>query len=528
MSNIKAAIYARFSTDLQSDRSIEDQFAVCDRYAAENCMEVVHRFEDRAKSSATLFGRDGLLSLVEAAKRGDFRVIVVEALDRISRNPADLHGLFQTLEFAGVSIEEISRGKADAMTVGLSSLMGQMFLQGLKEKTRRGLAGVVRDGRSAGGKAYGYEPVPGRPGELSIVEHEARIVRRIFDEYVSGSSTREIAAKLNEERIPSPRGRLWRASILTGNRARHYGILMNDIYNGERIWNRVRMVRDPETGKRVSRSNPENQWQRHSVPDLRIVPESVWERAQLRLNDSRWLGRGHNKKPKRPLSGLIKCGHCGNSITIRARRKNGAVYMACTGATELGICKHRSSLRMDKIESDVLDRLASLLHQPAYLQAYLNAYHHERLRLMRLQTKDRATLQRRLANAESNFARAEHLYLERISDGEDAIKRLRELKVKLLAARKDLADFTPPENLVSIRPEATKRYLDALKNLAPSLMELCGPSADSAIHTLRELISEVQIFRSLEEIEVKLYGHIGALLPQSSRLSEKNGSVRRT
>src|SRR5690606_18327054 len=128
----------------------------------------------------------------------------------------------------------------------------------------------TRDGRHAGGRAYGYRPVPGVPGELEIVEDEAQTVRRSFADYVAGKSPRQIAGELNAERVPPPRGARWTASTINGNKARGHGILLNSLYAGEVVWNRVRMVKDPDTGKRISRVNPEKEWMRADAPHLVI------------------------------------------------------------------------------------------------------------------------------------------------------------------------------------------------------------------------------------------------------------------
>ena len=67
---MRAAIYARYSTDRQLDRSVEDQFALCEQYAAREGLEAVARYSDHARSGGTLHGRDGLTALMEAAARG--------------------------------------------------------------------------------------------------------------------------------------------------------------------------------------------------------------------------------------------------------------------------------------------------------------------------------------------------------------------------------------------------------------------------------------------------------------------------
>ena len=81
----RAVIYARFSTELQNEKSTEDQIALCRAYAARQGMNVIASHEDKARSGASVFGRDGLMRLMDAARDRTFDVVIVEALDRLSR-----------------------------------------------------------------------------------------------------------------------------------------------------------------------------------------------------------------------------------------------------------------------------------------------------------------------------------------------------------------------------------------------------------------------------------------------------------
>jgi site-specific DNA recombinase len=197
----RTAIYARFSTELQHARSIEDQVALCQSYAERNGLKIVAAFEDRARSGASIYGRDGLMRLLDAARDGKLDVILVEALDRLSRDQEDLAGIWKRLNFLGLELRAVHEGTADQIQIGVRGLLGSLFLTDLAHKVRRGMLGVVRDGRNAGGRAYGYRPVPGKRGELEIVEAEADVVRRIFREYVAGKTPREIAHGLNRDGI---------------------------------------------------------------------------------------------------------------------------------------------------------------------------------------------------------------------------------------------------------------------------------------------------------------------------------------
>jgi DNA invertase Pin-like site-specific DNA recombinase len=254
----RAAIYARFSTDLQNERSVEDQITLCKDYATREGLAITLQFADRARSGASILGRDGLLAMLEGARAGDFDVVVVEALDRLSRDMEDLAGLHKRLTFLGIEIRAVHEGQVNTVLVGLRGLVGQLYREDNAHKIKRGMAGRVKQGLYAGGLAYGYAPVTGDPGKRVIVEAEAEVVQRIFAEYLAGKSPRKIAADLNREDVAPPREKSWNASTINGNSQRGYGILHNEIYSGRLVWNRVRMIKDPDTGKRVSRVNPES------------------------------------------------------------------------------------------------------------------------------------------------------------------------------------------------------------------------------------------------------------------------------
>lgn len=275
-----AVVYARFSTELQNEKSTEDQIELCRAYAARQDFDVIGTYEDKARSGASVFGRDGLMRLMDAARDRKFGVVIVEALDRLSRDMEDLAGIHKRLSFLSVEIHAVHDGTADAVLVGLRGLVGQLQREDGAKKVRRGMAGVIRDGRHAGGRAYGFRSAPGRIGELEILKEEAEVVRRIFSAYADGRPPREIAGELNREGVAPPRGAKWNASTINGNAQRGNGLIFNELYAGRIVWNKVRMVKNPDTGKRISRPNPRDQWQTISTPQLRIVDDETWARVQ--------------------------------------------------------------------------------------------------------------------------------------------------------------------------------------------------------------------------------------------------------
>jgi DNA invertase Pin-like site-specific DNA recombinase len=151
---LKIAIYARYSSDNQRDASIADRLRVCREYAGRQGWTVVEEFTDHAISGATLL-RSGFQALMRDALDRRFKVILAEALDRLSRDQEDTAGLFKRLTFAGVSIVTLAEGDITHLHVGLKGTMNALFLKDLADKTRRGLRGRVERGKSGGGLCYG-------------------------------------------------------------------------------------------------------------------------------------------------------------------------------------------------------------------------------------------------------------------------------------------------------------------------------------------------------------------------------------
>ena len=247
-----------------------------------------------------------------------FDVVVCEAIDRLGRNLADVARLFDELTFNKVQIHTTSFGLVTQMHVGVMGMMGQMQLADIREKTRRGLAGRMREGKSPGGLAYGYAVIPPAAsaddaGDREINPAEATIVHRIFRDYAAGMAPRQIAAALNAEGIPGPGRRLWGDTTIREQVDRGTGILNNTLYTGQLTWNVCSYVKNPGTGKRVARVNPVEQREITTVPELRIIDDELWQRVKARQNAVRTemgkdatgnpLNRAHRRKFL--LSGLL-------------------------------------------------------------------------------------------------------------------------------------------------------------------------------------------------------------------------------
>lgn len=186
---MRAVIYARYSTDLQSASSIEDQVRLCRERSERDGHELMQVYSDRAISGATLI-RPGIQLLMQDAGKGGFDVVYAEALDRISRDQEDAAGFFKRMVFADVSLITLAEGEITELHVGLKGTMNALFLKDLAQKTRRGLRGRVEAGRSGGGNAYGYDIVRSRARTaLSTPESGTSTARRRTSCSASSGST---------------------------------------------------------------------------------------------------------------------------------------------------------------------------------------------------------------------------------------------------------------------------------------------------------------------------------------------------
>ena len=264
---MRAVIYARYSSDLQSTASIEDQVRLCRERIEQENGTVVEIYADYAISGSSLRNRPQMQALLDAGKRGKFDYVVAEALDRVSRDQEDIAAIYKRLRHSDVRLLTLLKARSANCMSGLKGTMNALFLKDLAQKTRRGQRGRVEAGKcqavtatDIGSFANFLQMVLSSTGEREIDPVEAAIVRRIFNEYAEGMAPRQIATRLNREAVPSPRGGEWNASTINGNRLRRNGILNNELYTGWITYNRQRFVKDPETGKRVARPNPEHEW----------------------------------------------------------------------------------------------------------------------------------------------------------------------------------------------------------------------------------------------------------------------------
>ena len=513
----KAVIYARFSSENQHEASIDDQVRNAKRLINEKGWQLVQTYSDRAISGTTTI-RPGYQALLADARRASFEVIVAEGLDRLSRDQEAVAGLFKQMQFHGIALFTQAEGEISELHVGLKGTMNALFLKDLGLKTHRGLEGRVRDGKSAGGRAYGYDVVKQRDAEGDLMRglrringSEAAIVRRIFEAFRSSRSPRAIARELNAEGIPGPNGGKWRDTTIRGHAARRTGILRNDLYVGRLVWNKQRYDRNPETGKRVARLNPTARWIVEDVPSLRVVDEALWMDVQARLDQVRCSERStkirktefwKHRRPRHLFTGLMYCASCGGSMAAI-----GSDYVACAAARSGAGCTQKTGIKRSRVEEVVLSGLKDQLMAPDLVEEFIRAFHPE---------LNHSRHERELENQiKTNALRAISAKLEGLYDAVAGGLRTPGLQGKLFQLEGEKA--TLETILAGDRPAAPRLhrglaliYKEIVADLHAALSE---PDArNEAAEILRGLVERINVRASRQEQQIELIGDIVQLI----------------
>lgn len=341
---MKAAIYARYSTDKQSDASIADQVRVCMMRLERDYLSLSDIYQDEGVSgSVPVERRTGGARLLKDALAGSFNVLILEGLDRLSRDLVEQETVVRRLEHRGLRIIGVSDGydtkaKGRELMRGMRGLINEVYLSDLKEKTHRGMTGKALEGFATGGAPYGYRNVrtpDGKSSTIEIDDEAAQWVRFIFNRFVEGVAFKRIAEELNRLGAKPPRGDSWGVSTIYGSPKKGSGIINNELYAGRKIWNRSKWVKDPDTRRRVRIENPESDWIVEDMPALAILDPETWQKARDRMTENRLKNgvRGKGGKPTTLFGGLLTCGLCGGTIIKVSGHSYGCSNNKNRGAT---------------------------------------------------------------------------------------------------------------------------------------------------------------------------------------------------
>lgn len=332
MTQTKAAIYCRVSTEMQFEKgySIQEQELICQKRAQEKAYEVVGVYRDEVSGAS--YDRQEMNVVLELGRQKQIQKVLVQELDRFARDATALIILEHQLQLYGVEVEYVLNDFQPGpigdfhktIAVGVAQLEKEM----IKERTRRGRFGKVRQGKVlSGSKApYGYFF---KDDMFHIEEDEAKIVRLIFDWYVSERvGMIAIARRLSEMNVST------RGDKLNSHRKKRAGVwglstiqnmIKNETYCGIWRYNKSKRIKGSILREK---SDPSEQVE---VQVPAIIEQRVFEQAQKQ----RELNTAHNKRRTKYeylLSGMMYCVHCGRKFyvsTTYQRNERAISYYRC-------------------------------------------------------------------------------------------------------------------------------------------------------------------------------------------------------
>ncbi len=500
---MRVAIYARYSSENQSEKSIDDQVRVCRKYVDENgyVFDERHVFTDEA-ISGSIVNRPGLLALERAMEDKEFDAVAVDDLSRLSRSNHQMLTLVNKFAFHQVKIISVSDGiitddDNSKLGIHIRGLINELYLDDLKKKTMRGLEGQKLRGFSTGESIYGYKSHP--VGELrlnkkgqpkyegmvhKIYEEEADVVGRLYREFVGGMSINGIVQMLNEEGIPTKRNGRWNCSTVSR-------ILKNEKYVGVWAWRKYKNVRDPMTGKRKQVPRDEKEQVTMIREELAIIEKEVWEKARERWKeiDGAWPMKNStsgvqksyvHSNPTHLLSGLLKCKCCGGAMVQVSGKGSG--YYGCYNNRRKS-CENKLLISRKKLEEMLIGALKEkflTVENLKYVYENVEEAAAKSLNEIPEEVKQKRSqfekVQAELQNL-LNFIKAGNfskMVSDAIVDAEGRSERLKE-EILGLEFQKKKAFKAPPKEWIEHRLENFRETLNKnTKGSALALKELLG------------------------------------------------------
>ena len=428
----RAVAYARFSSDLQREESIEAQTRAIQQYCDANGFVLLTVFADRG-ISGTSDKRPEFQKMILTATKGDVDAVIVHKLDRFARNRYDSAFYKNILKKNNVKLISVLENLQDSPeSVILESViegMNEYYSLNLSREVRKGLQENALECKVTGGPpALGYS-VDRNTQKYIINEYEAEAVRLIFRMYLEGYSYTEIIDTLNTKGYHTRRGIPFAKNSL-------YAILRNERYTGVYIY-----VKD-------STKNPKGKYVRHGEydPDAviripggipTIISEDDFHRVQAKMKERQHKAAKFSAKQEYLLSGKIYCGECGSPYAGNSRkpRPDHPLYISykCTRRNQRDTKCNNPEINRDKLERLVLERLSGILFNPDVIPRLVEQYNEyiaekngsARERILALQTE--------LRDVERKITNTVNLMIETGSAAfKDKLNELEQSKEKLL------------------------------------------------------------------------------------------------
>lgn len=330
---LRVAAYARVSTDEDAQLvSLKTQKAHYEKIISENkSYTFAGLYFDEGITGTKKECRDGLLKMLKDCENGKIDFILTKSISRLARNTTDCLEIVRRLLDLNIGIyfekENIdTRTMESELMLSILSSLAESESRSISENNKWSIKKRFQNGTFIiSSPPYGYENIDGK---MVVNEEEGKIIKEIFEKYLSGKGTHKIAEDLNKRKIQGQRGASWHGSTING-------ILKNEKYTGDVIYQKT------YTDDSYKRHKNKGEEDKYKIIDNHeaIVSREDFEKVQ-ELMRLRAIAKGNGKNTKRyqnrySLSGKIKCGECGLSFKRRHHYNGKDKYIAWTCSEHL-------------------------------------------------------------------------------------------------------------------------------------------------------------------------------------------------
>ncbi len=321
-----AVIYARYSSDKQTEQSIEGQLYDCYNYAKQHGIKVVGEYIDRAMTGKN-DDRPAFQKMLSESAKKKWDYVLVWKLDRFARNTIDSAINRQALLKNGVKLQSVMESFGDdasgQMMTHIIEAINEYYSADLREKTIRGMRQSAMKAESTGHIPLGYKVVD----KKLVIDEETRIIpETVFRMYAAGERLTDIANHLNSQGLRNKRGKPFTVNSF-------YNMLTNEKYIGIYRYGDIII----EGG----------------IPQM--IPNEVFEAVREKLKTNRKRAAKNTAKADYFLSGKLFCGYCEEPMSgLSGKGRNGDkhYYYRCNGVQKKTGC-HKKNENKYNIEDEV-------------------------------------------------------------------------------------------------------------------------------------------------------------------------------
>ena len=502
---VRAAAYARYSSNMQREESIEAQIHYIYEYAEKRNIVIVKEYIDRGISGKKAEDRVSFMEMIKDAKTGMFDIVLVHKSNRFARNREEAVIYKHKLKKYGIKVIAVSQDFGEGPhTVIMEALMeglDEFYSLELAEETMKGLLANASKCKYNGGHVlYGYKI--NNEKFYEIEPEEAKVVQEIYDRFCEGYSYAQIQSYLIKKGIVNRKGENFSRSSICE-------ILRNEKYKGVYIFNKI--PRRNIAGKRNNRiKKPDSEIIKIEGGMPAIISPDKWQKVQDILNRRKKQNHPIPKKQDYLLTGFIKCGKCGSSYVGYSTKKP---YYACTRKKNRRDCNNKN-ISKELVENTVINELNNMIKEISIDKIFesMKNYYEQ-------YNKETKMKQEKLAKEISLINKKINNLLDFIAEGV-ATTEVKE-KLKEYTAQKERLETYLSESKMHIPKISKEKIIDLIKNINPMDKTIEQKKAIFNRLGLEVIIYENNYQLFLKKISVSEYNlHVASPTPLEMKRGE--------